>query len=88
MFKSVTHHTAAPSQVACISDRMAQPSTQLSTDDIQRVRGLDCAAGKRAPCSSLTSQLSLWLQMLEENYVYIKTIVDQQNLGRLPQMQE
>lgn len=28
------------------------------------------------------------MQLLEENYTYIKTIVDQQNLGRLPQMQE
>jgi hypothetical protein len=28
------------------------------------------------------------LQLLEENYVFIKAIVDQQNLGRLPQMQE
>ncbi|GAX78491.1 hypothetical protein CEUSTIGMA_g5930.t1 [Chlamydomonas eustigma] len=27
-------------------------------------------------------------RMLEENYGYIKAILDQQNLGRLPQMQE
>lgn len=32
--------------------------------------------------------LSLLQQMLEDNYVFIKAIVDQQNLGRLPQMQE
>eukprot|EP00798_Chlamydomonas_sp_ICE-L_P004888 gene4885-34653_t len=27
-------------------------------------------------------------RLLEENYLFIKAIVDQQNLGRLPQMQE
>jgi len=64
----------------------------LTTEDIQRVGILFIYL-----CDSLDLQSPDWLinyklchfvQMLEENYIYIKTIVDQQNLGRLPQMQE